>query len=151
MKIDLRNDEYAIAWVNKNHNEEFVPELCHNITMLGKDGKIRAVVVFNQWSDHGCFMHIFSDGSKAWCSPRLIRASFAHAFWDCSKERVTGIVDARNRSALAFDQKLGFKVEGIARDANGPDLDSVILGFTRRDWEQSRWWVPPPQELRGVA
>ena len=141
----------ALDWVNTRNNEDFQIFSARTVTMRSKADELKAVVVMDNWSDYGCFMHIFSDGSNRWCSKKLINAVFAYVFYDCSKLRVTGIVDARNSKALNFDIKLGFRVEGIARDACGLGKDSVILGLTYKDWLNSRWGFANPVPLKGVA
>lgn len=95
---------------------------------LEKNGSLVAVVVFDTFSKVDCCMHIASDGTKAWMNKSLLLAAFAYPFKQLGMRRVTGLVPSKNKEALAFDQNLGFEVEGVCRHAL-PDDDLVILGL----------------------
>lgn len=97
--------------------------------------RIIASVVFDTFSDYNCYMHIASDGSKGWLTEELLVKSFAYPFVQCGLRRVTGMVPAKNNTALEFDKHLGFQFEGRCLDAL-PDDDIIILGMTR---SRCRW------------
>lgn len=97
---------------------------------LERDGEIAAVVVFDNFSEVDCSMHIASDGSRRWMSKDLLLAAFAYPFQQLKCRRITGMVAAKNTQALAFDEHLGFEREGLCRNAL-PDDDLVILGMLK--------------------
>jgi len=99
---------------------------------LEKAGRLAAVVVYDGFSACDCNMHIASDGSRRWMTRELLVAAFRYPFVTAGLNRVTGLVPAKNVEALAFDQKLGFRLEGVCREAL-PDDDVVILGLLKRD------------------
>jgi RimJ/RimL family protein N-acetyltransferase len=111
--VDFRRDAYTIG--------------------LERDGELRAVVVYDTFSKSDCCMHIASDGTRAWMSKELLLAAFAYPFVQCGLRRVTGLVPAKNKEALAFDEHIGFVREGFHPEAgpNGDDL--VSLGLLRRN------------------
>jgi len=98
-----------------------------------REGELRAVVVYDGFSDTDCYMHIASDGSRGWMTKSLLLAAFAYPFIQCGFRRVTGLVPASNREALEFDEHIGFVREGYHPEAgpNGDDL--VSLGLLRRN------------------
>lgn len=97
---------------------------------LERDGELCAVVVFDDFSDGDCAMHIASDGMRRWMNKELLLAAFAYPFVQLGLRRVTGKVAAKNHAALAFDEHLGFVREGLCRAAF-PDDDMVVLGLLR--------------------
>jgi RimJ/RimL family protein N-acetyltransferase len=99
---------------------------------LERDGQIVAVVVYDNFSDADCNMHIASDGSRAWMNKSLLVAAFAYPFVQLGLRRVTGVVPAKNSAALAFDEHIGFSREGYHPHAL-PDDDLVSLGLLREN------------------
>lgn len=97
---------------------------------LERDGDLVAVVVYDNFSDCDCNMHLASDGSKRWMSKELLLAAFAYPFTQLGLRRLTGLVDARNADALQLNEHLGFVREGLCRHAL-PDSDLVVLGMLR--------------------
>jgi RimJ/RimL family protein N-acetyltransferase len=99
---------------------------------LERDGDLVAVVVFDGFSAADANMHIASDGTRRWMSKELLLAAFAYPFQQIKLRRLTGIVPAKNKDALAFDEHIGFVREGYCPEAL-PDDDVVILGLLRRN------------------
>lgn len=101
-----------------------------SIGLADEAGKIRAAVVFDNFSKCDVNMHVASDGSRAWLNREYIVRCFAYPFVQLGMRRVTGLVPANNADALRFDLRLGFEIEGRLRDAL-PDQDIILLGMTR--------------------
>lgn len=97
---------------------------------LERDGELVAVVIFDGFSQVDCNMHIASDGTKAWMNKSLLLAAFAYPFTQLGLNRVTGLVPASNKEAIAFDMNLGFEHEGYHRRAL-PNDDLVTLGMLK--------------------
>lgn len=97
---------------------------------LEKDGELVAVVVFDNFSAVDCNMHIASDGTGRWMNKELLLSAFAYPFAQLKLNRVTGLVPAKKPEVVAFDQHLGFVIEGLCAKAL-PDDDIVILGLLR--------------------
>ena len=100
---------------------------------LERDGQIVASVVYDNFGECDCNMHIASDGTKAWMSKSLLLAAFAYPFDQCGLLRVTGLVPADNADALAFDENLGFVREGYHPKAGPGGKDLVSLGLLREN------------------
>jgi RimJ/RimL family protein N-acetyltransferase len=99
---------------------------------LERSGRIAAVVVYDTFSEADCCMHIASDGTRAWMTKALLLAAFAYPFVQLGLRRVTGVVAARNHEALAFDEHLGFRREGLHPHGLRDD-DLITLGMLRQD------------------
>lgn len=97
-----------------------------------EDGRLRAVTLYDGFSECDCNMHIASDGSRTWLKRAFLCTSFAHPFVQWGLRRVTGLVPAKNAAALRFDLHLGFEREGYIRHAL-PDDDLIILGMLREN------------------
>ncbi|HEX5362327.1 MAG TPA: GNAT family protein [Fluviicoccus sp.] len=99
---------------------------------LERHGELVAVVVYDGFSDVDVNMHIASDGTRQWMSKELLVAAFAYPFIQLGMRRVTGMVPASNKQALAFDEHLGFVREGYHPNAM-PGDDIVSLGLLREN------------------
>lgn len=105
------------------------------------DKGLRAVVVYDGFSDTDCNMHIASDGSRTFLTREALVCWFSYPFIQLKLRRVTGLVPAKNETALKFDVGIGFEYEGLCRHALKDD-DLIILGMIR---EKCRWI---PEEYR---
>lgn len=99
---------------------------------LEKDGELVAVVVYDNFSQWDCNMHIASDGTASWMNKSLLVSAFSYPFIQLKLNRVTGMVPAKNRTALKFDEHLGFVREGVHLKACGDD-DLISLGMLREN------------------
>ena len=100
---------------------------------IERDGAIAAVVVFDNFSECDCHMHIASDGTKAWMSKALLLSAFAYPFQQLGLLRITGMVVSGNADALAFDENLGFEREGFHPKAGPHGEDLISLGMLRKN------------------
>ena len=98
----------------------------------GDENGLRAVTLYDGFSQCDCNIHIASDGSGSWLTRAFLRAAFAHPFVQWDLRRVTGLVPAKNTAALRFDLHLGFEREGLIRHAL-PDDDIIVLGMLREN------------------
>lgn len=132
---DMRNiiyddDSRLIGWAREVIGCQFRGDA--KAIGLESDGRLVAVTVFDGFSECDCNMHVASDGSGHWLGKDFLTCSFAYPFVQLKLRRVTGLVPAKNVTALRFDLHLGFKHEGICRDAL-PDDDIIILGMLRAE------------------
>ena len=124
------NPERLIAWAAECIG--FEPR--QDVKAIGwTDGDtLKAVTLYDGFSECDCNIHIASDGSRQWLSRGFLRASFAHPFIQWNLRRVTGLVPSKNQDALRFDLHLGFEREGYIRHAL-PDDDIIVLGMLREN------------------
>jgi|LSQX01.1.fsa_nt_gb hypothetical protein len=126
--VTFREDAKAIGLVHDNNIGE---PLADGRDSLGR--LIAASVVYDGFSEADCNMHIASDNSGLWLTRSLLVAAFSYPFIQCGFNRVTGLVPENNKEALKFDLNLGFKVEGLCREAMPDGSNLVILGMLRRE------------------
>ncbi len=124
------DQERLISWASEVIGFTPRPDVQH----MGwqEHGKLRAVALWDGFSECDCNIHIASDGTGHWLRRAFLRAAFAHPFVQWKMRRVTALVPAKNAAALRFDLHLGFKQEGVVRHAL-PDDDIIILGLLRED------------------
>ena len=103
-----------------------------------ENGSLRAVTLYDGFSECDCNIHIASDGSGNWLRRAFLIASFMHPFVQWRLRRVTGLVPAKNKDALRFDLHLGFKQEGYLHHAL-PDDDLYVLGMLKENCR----YIPP--------
>ena len=103
-----------------------------------ENGSLRAVTLYDGFSECDCNIHIASDGSGNWLRRAFLIASFMHPFVQWRLRRVTGLVPAKNKDALLFDLHLGFKQEGYLHHAL-PDDDLYVLGMLKENCR----YIPP--------
>jgi hypothetical protein len=103
--------------------------------VIDSEGNQVAGVVFNHFSGHDIAMHVAAERGKVWATPKVLSFLFGYPFNQLRCRRVTGYVSQANASTLAFDLKLGFRIEGLLRDAT-PEGDMIVIGMTRNE---CRW------------
>ena len=135
-EVVYENVDEMVVWASKIIGFQPRPD----VTAIGwrESGSLRAVTLYDGFSECDCNIHIASDGSGNWLRRAFLIASFMHPFVQWRLRRVTGLVPAKNKDALLFDLHLGFKQEGYLHHAL-PDDDIVVLGMLR---ETCRY-IPP--------
>lgn len=124
------DDETIIPWASKII--DFNPRPDATGFGLYENGKLKAAVIWDGFSDCDCNIHVASDGTDNWLRRKFLVTAFMHPFKQWGFRRVTALVPAKNTKALKFDRHLGFKDEGYLKHAL-PDDDLVILGMLRED------------------
>ena len=129
-EVVYENVDEMVVWASKIIGFQPRPD----VTAIGwrESGSLRAVTLYDGFSECDCNIHIASDGSGNWLSRQFLIASFMHPFVQWRLRRVTGLVPAKNKDALRFDLHLGFKQEGIVRNAL-PDDDIILLGMLKSE------------------
>ena len=100
-----------------------------------KDGKLIGGVVFNMYTGTGICMHVAAS-EKGWLNREFLRTVFRYPFHQLGCRRVTGLVRTDNLTAQRFDERLGFKKEGVLRDADNDGCDLIVYGMLR---DECRW------------
>lgn len=96
------------------------------------DGEIRAVVVFEAFSQSDCDIHMAVDKHGRGVSRGFLAAVFAYPFVQLGLRRVTGRVPESCKEALAIDEALGFVREGYHPQAAG-DEAVISLGLLKQN------------------
>lgn len=135
--ILMGHKERVAAWVLERipgmHVDDGLGYEAHGI--LDSSGELVAGVVFNRFTGTDISMHVAAEHGRLWATPRVLRFIFGYPFNQLKCRRVTGFVSAQNAHTLDFDLRIGFKKEGVLRDAT-PEGDMTIIGMTRNE---CRW------------
>ena len=105
------------------------------------DVEILAVAAYNRWTPFSCELTLAADHSPYAFSRRFIRTVYQYAFDYAGVERINMTVDKRNVKMLEDHERLGHVKEGTIRDGFGRGFDGILYGFTRTDYENSKWYV----------
>lgn len=98
-----------------------------------KNGELIAGVVYNNYvKSVSIEMSIYSV-DKVWATRHNLRALFNYPFTQLGLRRVTALCSANERDVMKFLERLGFKQEGIHREAHFNGGDSVSYGLLRNE------------------
>lgn len=100
---------------------------------LERDGELIAGVLYEQHNGPNVMMHVASDGSRHWMTPAYMAACFRYPFLQLGVNRVTALVRMDNKDAQRFDEALGFKMEGVLREAASDGTDLILYGMLKRE------------------
>ena len=101
-----------------------------------EDGKVLAGVVFNLYNGPSICMHVAAVPDKRWMTREFLWRVFAYPFIQLDCRRVTGLVRVDNYEAQRFDEHIGFRREGLLRQAAADGTDMILYGMLK---EECRW------------
>lgn len=140
MRLAVGYDAQVADWVGKRiphmgDSEAFGP--CAAIGVVNDDGYLVAGVVFHNYVERYRIVEISMAASNVrWASRATLTGLLAYPFEQLNCVRVTTITPRKNKRALTFNRKLGFKQEGIVRRGFGSQ-DAVICGLLAKEWRES--------------
>ncbi len=127
-------DKRVCAWVAERVSEtEFISARGLG---LEQDGELIAGVVYENYTGKNITMHVAAVPGKRWLNKDFLYRSFAYPFLQLNCNRVTGLVKADNLEAQKFDEHLGFKREGLLRQACEDGTDLILYGMLKTE---CRW------------
>jgi hypothetical protein len=113
------------------------------MSAVDASGAFVLVVVLSNFTSRNIDMHTAAVPGATWASPReavrMFNSIFGYAFLILNAIRVTGLVKSKNNAARQFDEHLGFKLEGVMREAFEDD-DLCLYGFLKRDYLTHPWY-----------
>lgn len=125
VSLDQRPEFYdffnAISGASVRPNSQYV------IASL-RGEEIAAVVMYGRVSRGACEMAVMSDGRGDWVTRAFRRAAFDYPFNVLGLNRCSSFVDVDNQPAIAMNVRLGFQLEGVARQyLDGRDAYAMSL------------------------
>ena len=108
---------------------------------LEQDGVLVAGVAFNRYTETDIHMHVAIDRPRA-ITKEFVTCCFAFPFIQLGVNRVTGLVRSDNLPAQRFDEHLGFKREGLIRQACDDGTDLIVYGMLRSECK----WIRKEQK-----
>lgn len=131
-------DEDVCRWVSEQlsgHKEWFRDSGAIGVV---EGGNLIAGVVYSNYcvnSNHDPIAIEMSIASidKRWCNRHNLRAFFKHPFIDLKVKRVHTLCSADNRDVVMFNKRLGFRVEGLHKEAWPHGGDALSWGMLRHE------------------
>ena len=100
---------------------------------LEEDGELIAGVVFNMYTGPSISMHVAAVPGRRWMTREYLWRCFAYPFLQLGCRRITGLVRVDNLEAQKFDEHLGFKREGLLRQACDDGTDMIVYGMLKSE------------------
>jgi RimJ/RimL family protein N-acetyltransferase len=124
-------DERIIRWVGEKVDED---EFGKAVGIgLEEDGELIAGVVFNMYTGPSISMHVAAVPGRRWMTKEYLFRCFAYPFLQLNCRRITGLVRADNFVAQKFDEHLGFRREGLLREACDDGTDMILYGMLKNE------------------
>ena len=141
--IGIQREDEAIEWAKGILGIEGPTGFCRALSAVDGNGDFVFVVVLSNFTPQNVDMHTAALPGATWASPKgalqAFNGIFDFAFNYMNVKRVTGLVRRRNRRARIFDEHLGFKLEGVMRQAFHDD-DLCIYGFLKDEFTSHQWY-----------
>lgn len=113
------------------------------ISRTDREGNLLGGVIYESMISNAIFMHQGSF-SRNWMSPDALWLFFDYPFNQLGVDKVIGTVPSSKPELVAFNEKLGYKVECSIKDAY-KDGDLVIMTMRRHE---CRWLKIKPKSIR---
>jgi RimJ/RimL family protein N-acetyltransferase len=97
---------------------------------LSEDGKLRGVVVYDNFTTTGCWISVASDMSRRWITREFIIRAMAYPFLQLGYPRINAFVSCC--------EGFGWTREGILREGGHDGEDLIVFGMLRRECR----WLP---------
>ena len=132
MKSIIADQHERVAkWVGERVDEDMWGD-CKTIGLLEGDELI-AGVVYNLYNGPSICMHVAAVPGKRWMTREYLQVCFAYPFLQLGCRRVTALTRVDNKEAIRFIEHLGFRREGIIREACTDGTDMYLLGMLRKE------------------
>ena len=101
--------EYPVVWewMSRKTRLPWSSDV-RTIGCMRDDGTISCAVAYNAWTMSSCWMHVAFDTEHA-VTRKLWQAAFEYPFVQCGKQAVYGLTPKHIESALAMNERLGFR------------------------------------------
>lgn len=129
-KLIIGNESH-LAWAGERVGISRYPDDAVCLAIVAESG-IKAVVIYNYFTNVECEVHIVSNGEKHFATRGMISAIFAHPFVNCGLRRVTTLVKQFNVNNQCMLLRLGFKFEGVKIGGYADD-NQIVMGMLRDD------------------
>jgi RimJ/RimL family protein N-acetyltransferase len=125
----------AWAWERMGYPDAWTPVGRSALGFINDKGEVLWAAVYEEYHPNGSVRIHIAISSPKFVTRRAISEVFEYPFYQLGVKKVIGIVDSANTAALAFDIRLGFKIEAVVKDAYDMG-DMYILSMTR---DECQW------------
>ena len=143
MRLLMGKDPLVAEWVRRR-----IPHMTHSKGF----GQCVAIGVINEAKSElvgGVVFHDYRQSVRSiewsaasdqpnWLNVEIINQIMRYPFDQLNCVRITAIIPRRNKRSRAFQEKFGFRQEGLVRRGFGGD-DACIYGLLASDWKKSRF------------
>jgi RimJ/RimL family protein N-acetyltransferase len=123
-------DERVVKWVSDRIEAELISPTAVGIG-LEKDGELVGGVIYDWYTGPSITAHVAGSPGRYWGNRDFLWRVFAYPFLQLQCNRITGFVRADNFEAQRLDEHLGFKREGVLRQANRDGTDMIVYGMLK--------------------
>ena len=142
MQLVYGRDDIVVPWLCGLLDMD-IPHPCVSIGIAKDDHLIGAALYSNQMLDHKKkpYMIEISFGTidKKWGSRAIIYALLGYPFLQLKVKRIQSTVSRKNRHVRQFLERLGFKLEGVGRQAWPKGGDACVYSMLSGEFFSSRW------------
>ena len=128
LRLVIGNSSH-LAWAGEKLGVGKWPDDARALAIEGSDGA-RCVVVYNWFTDNSCYAHVATNGERNFATRGMLYGLFAFPFIHCEHRRITFTIAERDVQTQVLAKRLGFRFEGVMRDAI-PGDNHVVMGMTR--------------------
>jgi hypothetical protein len=137
--IGFEREDEAVAWAQKKIGVDGPTGFCRAVSCVDAAGDFVFVVVLSNFHGVNVDLHTAAVNGARWATPRafleVFNLVFGYVFGELKARRVTGLVRDDNLAAQRFDEHIGFKQEGLMREAFPDGADLLVYGFLKQDYE----------------
>jgi RimJ/RimL family protein N-acetyltransferase len=102
-----------------------------------KSGELIAGVLYEGYNSHNVWMHIGAKPGSLWATRRFIYTVLHYPFVTMGCRRVTAHIEASNRAARKFVERVGFKCEAVLKNAASDGGDVTLYVMWRESFNDS--------------
>lgn len=124
-------DAWILKRIDKMHS--FMGDH-HTLCAFDADGTVLAAVAFDSFTPYECCIHLVVDDPRG-VTPLTLRKVFSYPFLECGFQRLSATVPRLNYASRAFLRRVGFKHEGVKRNAIDGE-DELLFGMLKTE---CRW------------
>jgi len=129
-----QEDVRAVLGYIANHVRDFDASPDASVLATVKDGAILGAVAYHNYRVTD--IEMVAAGKPGWLTRTTLRAYFAYPFLQLGCRRVTAVCHRKNKHARKFVEKLGWRLEGVHREAMADGHDAISYGMLAKD---CRW------------
>lgn len=116
-------------------------EQLKGIKQVEEDGRITAIVGFDDWTANSAQMHVWIESPQA-MNRTLIVECLRYLFITCDRGIAIGVTPCNNEPALEFNRRLGFNRLVTIKDGYALGTDIAIQELRRENCRWLRMRVP---------
>lgn len=142
MRLIYGQDQIVVPWLCALLDMD-IPHPCTSIGIAKDDRIIGGAIYSNQYKNReGKPYSIeisFGTIDRVWSNRHTIYSLLAYPFCQLRVKRVQATVSKKNRKVRSFLEKLGFKLEGIGRQAWPQGGDACCYSMLSGEFFESKW------------